>query len=150
MQGSDILKKMIGCKLESGIVQSFYLKGELVDRINVTFLKFGDWIRIVSTDEMTNIKLEKENIQQVDSYGDEEINYPLEPIDKYYPDFSGFIGKELVDYKELVFKNNDSLSFGLNLYFEGNMNFIVHNQDYPIDRNEYLFENHIPKDLVEK
>ena len=32
------------------------------------------------------------------------------------------------------------MSYGMNLYFEDNLNLIIHNQTYPIDENEYIFE----------
>jgi hypothetical protein len=150
MQGSNILDRVIGSKLEAGILQSFHLKGKLVERINVTYLKFGYWIKIVSSDEITNVKIEADNIEQIKSYGDDEFQYQIEPIQNHFPYFLKYIGKELLEYKELVLKKNDTLSFGINLYFEGNMNFIIHNQDYPIDKNEYLFENIIPNDLFER
>jgi hypothetical protein len=31
------------------------------------------------------------------------------------------------------------MSFGLNLYFEDGLNFIIKNNDYPEDKNEYFF-----------
>jgi hypothetical protein len=42
------------------------------------------------------------------------------------------------------------MSFGINLYFEDNLNLIIHNQEYRIDENQYIFENKIPTDLIEK
>ncbi|GEO23492.1 hypothetical protein [Cyclobacterium qasimii] len=151
MKGEDHLKKVIGRTLEDGRLQSFYLKGELVDRINVTFLKIGDcWLRVVSTDEMTNVKIEEDAIDEIEFYGDNEFKYPIELIDKHFPEFKKYIGKKLLDFKELVLKEAESMSFGINLYFEDNLNWVIHNQDYPIDRNVYYFNNKIPEDLKEK
>jgi hypothetical protein len=150
MKGEELIKLAIGKKLKSGRVQSFFLKGELVDRIIVTFLKFDDWIRIVSTDEMTNLSLEDEAIDEVGYYGGDEFKYPVEPIEIHFPEFKKYIGKKLLAYKELISKKDKGLSFGLNLYFENDLNFVIHNQDYPIDMNEYFFENYIPEDLIEK
>lgn len=151
MRGKDILNKAIGEKLLDGHVQSFLLKGELVDQINVTFLNFGNgWLRVVITDEMTNVTLEEDDIDKIEFYGDDEFKYPVEPIEKHYPEFSRYIGKKLLNFKELVLKKAESMSFGMNLYFEDNQNWVIHNKDYPEDRNEYYFENKIPEDLKEK
>ena len=59
MKGEKILNSVTNKSLQNGKIQSFVLKGELVDRINVTFLKFDKWIRIVSTDEITSIKIRR-------------------------------------------------------------------------------------------
>ncbi|MFC5270445.1 hypothetical protein [Adhaeribacter terreus] len=150
MKGEELIQSAIGQKLKEGKLQSFLLKGELVDRINVTFLKFDKWIRIMSTDEMTQISKEEDSFGQVEFYGDDEFKYPIEHIDFYFPEFRKYIGKQLLGYKEIVLKNNESLSFGINLYFEDNLNFLVHNQNYPVDRNEYIFENLVPKELKER
>lgn len=53
-----------------------------------------------------------------------------------------------MDFKELVFKKSESMSFGLNLYFEDDLNFIIH--DNPADKNEYFFEKREFEDLIEK
>ena len=149
MKGKELLKSVIGKKLESGWVQSFFLKGELVDKINVTFLKFDYWIRIVSTDEMTKLSIVEESIDKIGHFGDEEFKYPVEPIEKHFPEFEMYYGKKLLNFKELVLKKDEAMSFGLNLYFEDDLSYIIHNQDYPIDKNEYNFENQIPEDLKE-
>ena len=150
MRGKEILNKAIGEKLIDGRVQSFLLKGELVDQINVTFMNFGNgWLRVVSTDEMTNITLAEDDIDKIEFYGDDEFKYPIEPIVKHYPEFNKYVGKKLLNYKELVLKKAESMSFGLNLYFEDNQNWMIHNKDYLEDRNEYRFEHEIPEGLKE-
>jgi len=149
MRGQEILQGQIGQKLQGGLVQSFYLNNELVDLLNVTFLKFGDkWVRIVSTDEATDIKIETDDIENVKFYGDEEFKYSIKPIGQIFPDFNKYINKGLLDFKELVFKKSESMSFGLNLYFEDDLNFIIH--DNPADKNEYFFEKREFEDLREK
>ena len=151
MRGKEILNKAIGEELIDGRIQSFLLKGDLVDQINVTFLNFGNgWLRVVSTDEMTDVTLEEDDIEKIEFYGDDEFKYPVEPIEKHYPEFSRYIGKKLLNFKELVLKKEESLCFGVNLYFEDNQNWVIHNKDYPEDRNEFYFENKIPEDLKEK
>lgn len=150
MKGEELIQSAIGQRLEEGKLQSFLLRGELIDRVSVTFLKFNKWIRIMSTDEMTQITKEENSFDQVKFYGDEEFKYPIDHIELHFPEFRKYIGKQLVGYKELVLKNNEYMSFGINLYFEDNLNFIVHNQNYPIDRNEYIFENLVPEKLKER
>ncbi|PVY35667.1 hypothetical protein [Pontibacter virosus] len=150
MEGAEIIQSAIGQRLESGKLQSFILNGELVDRINVTFLKFNNWVRITSTDEKTKITLEGSSSDKGQLNVDKEFRYPVEDIILHFPEFRKFIGKRLIDYKELVLKSNESLSFGVNLFFEDDLNFLIHNQDYPIDKNEYLFENLVPENLKEK
>jgi hypothetical protein len=151
MRGPDILQGHVGHKLQAGLIQSFYLKSELVDLINVTFLKFNNkWIRVVSTDESTNIKWETDDIENVKFYGDEEFKYPIQPIGQIFPDFNKYINKRLIDFKELVFKKSEFMSFGVNLYFEDDLNFIIMNHDYPVDKNEYFFEKTEFVDLLER
>lgn len=151
MRGQEILKEHIGDKLQDGLVQSFYLNNKLVELLNVTFLKFSNrWISIVSTDEETSIKIVTDDIENIKFYGDEELKYPIQPIRQIFPDFNKYINKRLLDYKELVLKKSEFMSFGLNLYFEDNLNFIIRNHDYPVDTNEYLFEKIEFNDLKEK
>ena len=151
MRGKEILDKAIGKKLLDGRVQSFVLKGNLVDQINVTFLNFGnEWLRIVCTDEITDIKIANDDISNINFFGDDEFKYPIEPISRYFPEFSRYIGKKLLNYKELVRKEAKSLSFGLNFYFENSKNWVIYNEEYPDEKNEYIFENKIPEGLLEK
>lgn len=141
MKGKDILQGHIGRRLTDGLIQSFELNEELSDLINVTFLKFDDhWTHIVSTDEMTTIRIEEKPIETTEFLGDEELKYPIRPITSVFPDFNQYIGKKLLGFKELVHKDKNTMSFGLNFYFESNLNFIIYNHDYPIDRNEYYFK----------
>ncbi|MEN8123037.1 MAG: hypothetical protein ABFS35_22050 [Bacteroidota bacterium] len=150
MEGEEILNSIIDKTLEDGRIQSFILNGELVDRINVTFLKFNKWINIVSTDEITTVRIEESSFENIKSYGDKKFYYPIEQTKIYFPEFEKYIGKKLFKWKELVWTKDKKLSFGINLYFENNLNLIIHNQDYPIDKNQYIFKNSIPKDLIEK
>lgn len=142
MRGLEILQGHIGHILQDGLVQSFYLNDELVGLINVTFLKFNnEWIRVVTTDDMTKIKKEANEIENAKFfYMDGKFNYQLRPIGQIFPYFNKYINKRLVDFKELVLKKSEYMSYGVNLYFEDDLNFIIMNHDYPIDRNEYLFK----------
>lgn len=150
MRGSEILKSVIGKPLVNGKIQSFILDGELVDRINVTFLKFDEWIRIVSTDDMTWVALENNFFEDVNSYGDNKFYYPIDQIENHFSEFSKYKGKKLINWKELVWYKDEELSYGVNLYFENNLNLIIHNQVDPIDENQFIFQNQLPKDLIEK
>jgi hypothetical protein len=151
MRGQEILQGLIGHKLQDGLVQSFYLNNGLVDLINVTFLKFDNkWIRVVSTDESTDIKWETDDIENIKFYGDEEFKYPIQPIGQIFPTYKKYLDKRLLNFKELVFKKSDFMSFGVNLYFEDDLNFIIMNHDYPVDKNEYFFEKTEFEDLRER
>jgi hypothetical protein len=151
MRGQDNLEKHVGQILTNGLVQSFHLNGKVVSVINVTFLKFDkDWLRIVCTDEQTNISIETDDLDNLKSYGDKEFYYPLTPIEDIFPDFMKYKNRKLKGFKELVLGKTDSFSFGVNLYFDNDLNFIIRNHDYPTDENEYLFENKIPTELREK
>ena len=141
MKGQEILQGHIGHRLTGGLIQSFELNKELSDLINVTFLKFEDqWTHIVTTDEMTTIRLEHNSIETTEFFGDEEFKYPIRPIASVFPDFNQYMGKKLLGFKELVLKDYETMSFGINFYFEDNLNFIIYNHDYPIDKNEYFFK----------
>lgn len=151
MGGQEILQGYIGHRIQDGLVQSFYLNDEQVDLINVTFLRFDNkWIRVVSTDESTDIKWETDDIENIKFYGDNEFKYPIRPIGQIFPTFHKYIDKRLLDFKELVLKKSEFISFGVNLYFENDLNFIIKNHDYPIDKNEYFFEKMEFEDLREK
>ncbi|MFD1553168.1 hypothetical protein DNU06_17350 [Putridiphycobacter roseus] len=150
MKGEEIIGSCIGKPLYGGKIQSFVLNGELIDKINVTFLKFDKWIRIVSTDEITTVEHEDNSFDKINSYGDDEFFYPIEKIEIDFSDFKKYKGKELLKWKELVWKNDNKMSFGINLYFENDLNLIIHNETIPDNNNKYIFENNLPKDLIEK
>ncbi len=151
MYGQENLLKYIDHPLKSGLVQSFYLNGELSCLINVTFLKFENiWLSVVCTDEQTIIRIETDDIDTIKFYGDDEFHYPLTPIEDLFPLFKKYKNKKLIGFKELGLTNPERFSFGINLYFEDNLNFMIINHDYPIDKNEYLFSNSIPSWLKEK
>jgi hypothetical protein len=151
MRGQDNLEKHIGHVLTDGRVQSFHLNGEVVSVINVTFLKFGnEWLRIVCTDEQTNIGAGTDDLDNLKFYGDKEFYYPLTPIENIFPEFLKYKNKKLKGFKELVSIKTEFFSFGINLYFDNDLNFIIRNHDYPVDKNEYLFENTVPTELREK
>lgn len=149
MKGREILERQLGKPLNAGKRQSLVLRKEVADPINVTFLKFGDeWIRIVTTDEQTNICL-NENIDEVQFFEDDEFRYALTAIEQTYQEFNNLIGKRLLKFRELISVKAEHFSFGLNLYFEDDLNFIIRNHEYPIDRTEYLFEKVEFEDLKE-
>ena len=150
MKGNELLKEQIGKTLKDGKIQSFELRGELTELITITFLKFEDWIKIVSTDEQTIISHIDEEFKNTIKYDNEEFKYSIAKIEYYFPEFKKYIGQQLIAVKELVGLKNPQLSFGINLYFDNGLNFIIHNQDYPMDKNEFIFENKVPINLIEK
>tara|TARA_R110001606_G_scaffold17352_2_gene67636 strand:+ start:114 stop:566 length:453 start_codon:yes stop_codon:yes gene_type:complete len=150
MNGKEILDSVIGKTLENGGIQSFILNGELVEKINVSYLKFEEWISIVSNDELTTIQIIENYFELKNSYKYKEFNYPLKQTSFYFPEFEKYIGKKVIKWKELVWIKNIDFSFGVNLYFENNLNLIIHNNQIPEAKNEYIFENKLPADLIEK
>lgn len=150
MRGKENLESQIGRRLRDGQLKSLYENGEIADLINGLFLKFDDeWIRIVCTDEQTIVDIEKTDLKEYNMLGS-EFEFRVQPIEKFFPDFRKYIDKRLLGFKELVHKKPEFMSFGLNLYFEDNLNFIIRNHDYPRAENEFHFENVDFDDLREK
>jgi hypothetical protein len=81
--------------------------------------------------------------------GDEQFSYPIAPITEYFPLFGKHVGKRLTRWMELVDHDNDELSRGVSLYFEDNSHSTIRDHSYPLDINEYLFDQRIPNDLKE-
>lgn len=151
MRGQEIIKGLVGRSLTDGQVKSLYINGEPVDLINVSFLKFdNDWIRIVCTDEQTDIQFEDEKLSTFNLKTEDGVEFSVNPIGQFFPDFNKYLGKRLLAFKELVLKESEFMSFGLRLEFEGDLIFTIRNHDYPVDRNEYLFGKVDVDDLREK
>jgi hypothetical protein len=150
MNDTTVLEDLIGRVLCDGLIQSFELRGSLISQINVSFLKFNNWIRIVTSEGETTVSMEMRQIQSISELGDDEFKYPLTKLEDKFPEFKKYLGKRLIGFKELVFENNPALSFGLNLYFENDLNLIIFNTDYSTDDNEFIFFNRIPDHLKEK
>jgi hypothetical protein len=150
MRGQEILKRHVGHKLTDGLVMSFYNNNDLVNQINNSFLKFdSEWIRIVCTDEQTNIYNEVDDIYNFNLKTDDGFEFRVLPIGQLFPEFNMYFDKKLLGFKELVSNKWQDMSFGINLYFEDNLNFIIRNHDYPVDQNEYLFKDVKFTDLIE-
>lgn len=96
MKGKEIIDSCIGKSLNTGKIQSFFLNGELIDKINVTFLKFDKWIKIVSTDKITTVENEDNSFDKVSSYGDDEFYYPIENIEVDFSDFKVVLKTDLI------------------------------------------------------
>lgn len=90
------------------------------------------------------------SFDKITHYGDNFFYYPINPLEFHFPDIKNYYGKKLINWKELVFRNNENWSYGINLYFEDDLNFTIHNQAYPIDANQYIFSNSLPINLIEK
>jgi hypothetical protein len=140
MKGKEILQRHIGHRLTGGLVQSFYLGQQLSDLINVTFLKFdSEWTHIVIAEGKTTIRTQDKAIESTEFLGDEEFKYPIRKIENDFPEFKKYLNKRLSGFKELVLKDDETISFGLHLYFEDDLNFMVKNNGHTEDKNEYLF-----------
>ncbi len=151
MRGKELLDKSLGRKLIDARVETFLLNGRLIDPIIKTYLHFGEtWISIVSTDDMTFLAQENNLLEYVEVSGNDTFKYPIESIEKRYPQVKRYIGKSLLNYKELVLKKEESMSFGLNLYFEENLNWVIYNTYDPENKNQYSFKNKIPRNLKER
>ena len=150
MNRIKLLEDNIGSVLQDGLVQSFELEGSIVDEINATFLKFNTWIKIVSSEGETTVSNEMSNIKNITEIGDDTFRYRISQIQDKFPEFKKYIGRKLIGIKEFISRKNSDLSFGLNLFFEDDLNLIIHNVSYSEDRTEYIFQNKIPLDLEEK
>jgi hypothetical protein len=151
MRGQEILKGLVGRNLTDGQVKSLYINGEPLNLINVSFLKFDkDWIRIVCTDEQTDIQFENEDLNKFDLKTEDGAEFSVTPIGQLFPDFNKYLNKRLLGFKELVLNKSEFMSFGLSLKFEGGLIFTIRNYNYPVDKNEYLFEKVDFDDLREK
>ncbi|HEY3404948.1 MAG TPA: hypothetical protein VGK59_16275 [Ohtaekwangia sp.] len=150
MQGKENIERQVGRRLRDGQLKSLYENGKVMDLINASFLKFdNEWVRIVCTDEQTMVDIENLEIKEY-NMRDCEFEFRVQPIEKVFPGFTKYLDKKLLGFKELVLKNSEFMSFGLNLYFEDNLNFIIRNHDYPRDENEFYFETVDFDDLIEK
>jgi hypothetical protein len=151
MRGQEILNNQIGNSLKAGRIISFYNEDELEDSINSTLLNFGnEWLRIVCTDERTWVEEESDDISKYNYDASDGFKFVIQPIEQLFPEFNKYINKRLLGIKELVLRDYEYMSFGLNLYFEDSLCFTIRNHDYPIDQNEFLFEKIEFKDLIEK
>src|SRR6188508_2141255 len=125
MRGQENIQKQIGLKLNDGLIKSLYRNGEIAVLINTSFLKFdSEWIQIVCTDEETSVYVEKGDPMRFNLLGS-EFEFRIQSIGQIFPVFNKFINKRLLGVKELVLKKSEFMSFGLNLYFEGNLNLII-------------------------
>ncbi len=150
MQGKENIERQVGRRLSEGKLKSLCKNGKITNLINTSFLKFdNEWVRIVCTDEQTMIDIEKLDIQEY-NMGVSEFEFRVRSIEEVFPDFRKYRDKKLLGFKELVLKNSEFMSFGLNLYFENNLNFIIRNHDYPRDENEFHFEKVNFDELREK
>ena len=151
MKGKEILKRHIGHKLTGGLVQSFYLNNDLKDKINVTFLKFDDeWTHITTCEAETIIRTQDASIETTESFGDKEFNYPIRQIKNIAPDFSNCLRKTLMGFKELILKDNETVSCGLKFYFADDINFVIKNDNSQDGKSEYYFNSVNFDDIKEK
>ena len=151
MERIKVLNEQIGKELKDAKVESFRLDGKLVCEVMATYFKFDNWIRVVSTDERTIAETETQDLPANEPLHSEghQLDYPISPIGEQYPEFSSYLNKKLIGVSELVSRKATTMSFGLKLSFEGDLTFILENQDYPIDKQRYIFEDAVPNNLIE-
>ncbi|MGV6861410.1 MAG: hypothetical protein ACWA41_06545 [Putridiphycobacter sp.] len=148
MEKTAILNHIKGQKLQEVRIQSVFNGAEIADLINVTFIKCdGTWIRIVTTDEMTKLSFEEDHSFKQNITPQQGYHLKSNSADNYFPEINKIIGKRIINAKELVSCDHPQFSFGLILYFEDNQSWIIRNLDYPLDKNEYLFNQKTPTGL---
>ncbi len=141
-ENTEIIKSLFGKRLTDGKIQSFHLNGKLANKINCTFLQFEDkWLRIVVDDEIATLHIvnqaPKKNGCKADFY------YPITNIINCYPEFQKYLGKKLIECKELIEENHDySYCYGVLLKFEENEDFIIFDH-ISIDQQEFIFNGRL-------
>ena len=146
--GLNIIKDKIGLKLTDGLIQSFIYNKQITDKINVTYLKFDNWVHITTTDETAVLAIGEEHPTQIESWTEEDGNtadYPLTPIIEEYPDFSKFIGRTLTSVTELKSRSN-SLTCGIKLMFTDRY-ILTYSDDN--EQSYIVFDGPIPHELIE-
>ena len=147
-KGKEILMSQIGQKLQDGIIQSFVLNGEIKDDVNVLYLKFNTWIRIVA-DDGTAISKVTDGPKATEPWiekGD-KIAYPLTRIEEKFAQFRNYIGLTLMNCKELIVTENN-ISCGVKFIFENNNVFSVYSDTQ--DVSFILFDDTLPENITEK
>lgn len=151
MKGTEILYNQIGRTLKDGKIQSFVLKDELKDLVNVTFLKFDNWINLVLSEGELEIKLMDNGFERPTDQEDDEFKYPISNLVDSFPEFKMFKGLKLRGFKELVLKKNEELTSGIKLFFDNDAFFIIYDEEKSdLDRNVLVFNRQIPDNSKEK
>ena len=151
MSELEHLNRCIGKKLVEGKVVSFFYNGRMSSPILRTLLRFDSWICIVTTDDQTKVystTIADEEIESFEEKGN-KAEYPITNIEDQFDGFKKFIGKRLIKVTEIVSEKHRLMSYGLNFYFENNLNFVIYWNNYPIDKQEYFFKHWIPKGMIE-
>jgi len=149
--GIEILQKQIGKILLEGKFQSFVFNSEVQSKINVTYLKFENWLHITTSDETAIQELKTKDIEQIQTWKDESqatFEYPITNIETEFPEFKNLIGKKLLNYSELVTLSKNDITIGIQFFFENGLTFTQYSDIE--DRQLYSFETEIPNNLREK
>ena len=150
-KGAEILRTQIGKKLHGGLFQSFFLDGELIDNINVLYLKFEKWIHITTTDETAILEVQEKSPKQIIGWNDDngvKFEYPLTDLSERFDEFKNYIDLELKGFTELVDKEFEGIACGLKLQFENRLTLTTYSN--PEEETFIIFNGKIPNDLKEK
>ena len=150
-KGLQILESQIGKKLENGLIQSFYLDSEIIDLVNVLYLKFDNWIQVTTTDETSIRKIEENYPEKISSWITDDnvkFEYPMSEIEKMNSNFTSYKNKILTAFSELTEIKYNQITCGLKLYFENDLTLIIYSN---AEEETYLkFDGIIPNDMAEK
>ncbi|HAA12187.1 MAG TPA: hypothetical protein DCE41_11000 [Cytophagales bacterium] len=150
-KGAEILRSQVGKKLRGGLFQSFYFDDELVDNINVLFLKFEMWIHITTTDETAILEVQEEKPKQIIGWTDDDgvkFEYPLTDLSEKFNEFNNYVDLELTGFTELVDKEFEGKVCGLKFQFENGLSLTTYSNSE--DETFILFNGEILDDLKEK
>ncbi len=123
MNDYNLMKDLTGKIIRDGKIQSFYLQGNLVSKINSLFFKLDTWIKIVISDGVLTI--EKDN-QTTDEGCLSEFYYPIAKILTLYPIFEEYLGKKIIECNQLISEANSNWQCGVIMRFEDNLTLIIY------------------------
>lgn len=133
MLQTKALKDKIAKQLTGGLIQSFSHDGELVERINVFFLKFDTWLHITVSEGTAIVKdigsenpLENNVEFEVDG---QNFQYVITEANKVFPELKPLLGATLEGFNELVWRKDESYSCGFKLTFSNGNTLVVQTDD---------------------
>lgn len=119
-EGLKILLSQVGNELTDGKIQSFYLNNQLVDQVNVLFLKFEKWIHVCLTEELCSWQIKEIEPNQIQSWqmsDGSKFEFPLVNLLDSTKNAQDLLGKRLTKVTELIDQKTEVIS-GLKFYFE--------------------------------
>lgn len=144
-----MLQKVVGKKLVESLVQSFYLNGELIDKVNVLFLKFDTWLHLTISDGSLIIKelgVERPTSKHFEVEPSAFQYSIVDPV-QILPEIATFYGDTVERVNRIVWREDDHYVCGLRLYFGNKKSLIVQ-----VDSEDFLHlsvDNEVYKDLKE-